>query len=616
MVKVHQSSPNDYQPSMLEMVGCFEMGIYIQFHQPSQELSSPLKPDLILLIFTQTTFSENMESSTMHHLANQEESWVDEEYEAVFSDDVPLHLAEPKLRLVGKLFCDREINKKILAGMINGAWSHFCEPTIQDIPRARNIFIFIFNQKEEMEKAWEGRPWQISGSMLQLKQWDQATRPQNIDFNLAEFWVQVHGIPDHKRTVPNVEAAVAMFKKIHNIDMRGLNPDRYMEFIRVFIQIDLNRPLPPGSYCTTGGVREWLGFRYEKLYVLCYYCGRHGHSKAECPRKRADQEAGIAGPPEGRFTPWMKAGTKASRPPPPPRGRVVHHSPGDAGSSTGSPGFLQNQLWIPGRESPAAGSFNPGSPATPSAQGSEESWGHGNRGPPGFTPHPFPPFSSSPRSAMGPQQQRLHTPSPCQNPQMYGAIPFLPPQTNFQSGTSSAARNLNEEMEAAARWAYLFPQQMAYQHGDHLAQGWQAHDQSHYLSAHQKLLGSNNNMGLPTQQKVTQMVMELNSKMDLNKKPAEIESLLPTHRNEEGQAEHKKRKHGQPLDFERPYFSTGEGASKPRNAIMKIKGKKHQSNLRREEAEGGPEDYGKGDNQQHQAAPEAPVAGYKPPGGE
>ncbi|CAL1371790.1 unnamed protein product [Linum trigynum] len=504
----------------------------------------------------------------MSNLVNREQAGEDEDHEAVFNDEAPQPHGGTRLRLVGRMFGDRDISKQAMVGMINRAWSHFCEPSVQDISKIRNTFNFIFNRKEEMDHAWEGRPWQISGNTLQLKQWEESVRPQNVNFDLADYWVQIHGIPDHKRTASNVESAVAMFPKIHGIDMRRLNPDKYMEFVRVFVQADLNRPLPPGSYCTFEGSREWLGFRYEKLYILCYYCGRQGHTKQECPKKRADAEQRIASPPEGRFTPWMKAGTRAVRPPPPPRGRVVYNSPGDAGSSSGSPGFVQNQLWIPGKASRATGSTTSRSPATPSDGDME----HGIRGPPGFTPHPFPTgySASSPRSAAGNACHRFFSPSPDPNLRVYGALPFFSPPVKFNphSPSSSTARNLSPEMEAAA-WAHFFPQQANFLNGPYQAQ--QAHMQASIIQSQLNLQAQHAQANHPN---VSQMVEELGKKMDLNRRPNEFGFPLPTELINEGQAEPKKRKHGQPLDFGEPYFSPGDDSCKPRNARMRVKGRK------------------------------------------
>ncbi|CAL1390386.1 unnamed protein product [Linum trigynum] len=251
-----------------------------------------------------------------------------------------------------------------------------------------------------------------------------------------------------------------MFKGFHEIDMRGLNPERYMEFIRVFVQADSTRPLPPGSYFHTNGKREWLGFRYENLYVLCYYCGRLGHGKQECPWRKANEEARVAGPPEGRFTPWMKAGTNAPMPPP-PRGRIIQQSPGDAGSSTNSPGFTQNQIWVAGGGSPATGSINPGISSTPSSQRSDGVLELAVQGPPRFTPHPFPTDTSSPnpRSVSGPSCQQLQHPHSEANYMLYGALPSRSPQ--FDKGChfpNNIARNLSAEMEAEA-WAHAYAQQ-------------------------------------------------------------------------------------------------------------------------------------------------------------
>ncbi|CAL1396663.1 unnamed protein product [Linum trigynum] len=104
-----------------------------------------------------------------------------------FPDETPQSTGGTLLRLVGRIFGDREVSKRAMVGMINGAWSHLCEPTIREVPKIRNTFVFIFNLKEELDRAWEGRPWQVFGNTLQLKQWEESIRPQNVNFDLADF---------------------------------------------------------------------------------------------------------------------------------------------------------------------------------------------------------------------------------------------------------------------------------------------------------------------------------------------------------------------------------------------------------------------------------------------
>ncbi|CAL1377139.1 unnamed protein product [Linum trigynum] len=120
-----------------------------------------------------------MENQTGDALANQYKEWDDEDLAVIFTDEVLECQGGSRLRLVGKLFSEREINKKSISGMINGAWSHFCEPVVRDLLRSRNLFIFVFDTPEEKEKAWAGRPWQVSGCMLQLKQYEEKIRPRS-----------------------------------------------------------------------------------------------------------------------------------------------------------------------------------------------------------------------------------------------------------------------------------------------------------------------------------------------------------------------------------------------------------------------------------------------------
>ncbi|CAL1370961.1 unnamed protein product [Linum trigynum] len=201
-----------------------------------------------------------------------------------------------------------------------------------------------------------------------------------------------------------------------------------------------------------------------------------------------------------------------------------------------------------------------------------EFWSSPFEVPPGFTPHPFPtdPSSPNPRSVSGPSCQQLQHPHPEANYMLYGALPSSSPHFDKDCHfPNNIARNLSAEMEVEA-WAHAYAQQpnLAYQ-----ANYSQAHNQP--FQAHISNAACSTNHLQPN---LAQVMLELNRKMDLNKKPLEDCPNQQPHNLEEGQAEWKKRKHGNALDFEGPYFALGEGSIKPKNARIKVKPRKNQTN--------------------------------------
>ncbi|CAL1370105.1 unnamed protein product [Linum trigynum] len=241
------------------------------------------------------------------------------------------------------------------------------------------------------------------------------------------------------------------------------------------------------------------------------------------------------------------------------------------------------------------GSVKLGSSASPS----EGQAGLGIRRPPGFTPHPFPTGGSSlsPSLHTGINDQRLQAPQPSLNLVIYGTLPRFYPSDlpNPPNHILPLARNLTAEMEAASQWARGLHYQAGQQSGPN-----QAHSCPDANSAQ------------ANQQTVSEMVFDLSKKMDLNLKPNEVDYFAYEKQIEEGHAEYKKRKHGQPLDFEGPYFSPGKGLVKPHNARIRVKGRKVQHTKVKED-EGHLEESGDEDDYQGKNS-EAPVAGFKPPG--
>lgn len=49
--------------------------------------------------------------------------------------------------------------------------------------------------------------------------------------------------------------------------------------------IDLYKPLERGRTLTMGGKDYWVNFKYERLPLFCFQCGRILHGRSGCPKK-------------------------------------------------------------------------------------------------------------------------------------------------------------------------------------------------------------------------------------------------------------------------------------------------------------------------------------------
>jgi hypothetical protein len=50
--------------------------------------------------------------------------------------------------------------------------------------------------------------------------------------------------------------------------------------------MDLTKPLDKGRALNFAGKSHWITFKYEKLSMLCYHCGRIVHGRQGCPERQ------------------------------------------------------------------------------------------------------------------------------------------------------------------------------------------------------------------------------------------------------------------------------------------------------------------------------------------
>ena len=77
------------------------------------------------------------------------------------------------------------------------------------------------------------------------------------------------------------------------------------KYLRVRVEIDITEPLPRGKKIKLGGRSIWVYFKYERLPLFCYGCGRLWHGGGECPVN--NKSLGGVHSRMDQFGPWLWA---------------------------------------------------------------------------------------------------------------------------------------------------------------------------------------------------------------------------------------------------------------------------------------------------------------------
>ena len=79
--------------------------------------------------------------------------------------------------------------------MIKKGWQLDKEVEIHDLDRDHLTFLFRFKEVKDFRRILKGWPWSIQGHLLNLQVWEECMVLKDVDFSVAPYWVQFHGIP-------------------------------------------------------------------------------------------------------------------------------------------------------------------------------------------------------------------------------------------------------------------------------------------------------------------------------------------------------------------------------------------------------------------------------------
>lgn len=111
--------------------------------------------------------------------------------------------------------------------------------------RARDpVLLFVFDNKEEVEKILSNAPWSFDKHLVALQWYDREVPIKALEFDKIPVWVQVHDIPVrflNRKVAEDLCEVVGLVCRMDNVnEMDGGS------FMRVRVLIDINTPLCRG----------------------------------------------------------------------------------------------------------------------------------------------------------------------------------------------------------------------------------------------------------------------------------------------------------------------------------------------------------------------------------
>lgn len=185
-----------------------------------------------------------------------------------------------ELCLVGKFLTDQSLEFKFIRSRLASIWKPQRGVSIKEIRNGRLLIQFF--HKIDLKRVLEGGPWSIGSHPLLVHHLQIGEIPDQVPLNSLPFWVHVYNLP-----IGSFSEAVG--KSLGNYIGRFLEYDAsnkgaaWKTYMRIRVELDVSQPLKRGKKIRVGnGVSTLVSFKYERLSIFCFICGKLGHTENFC----------------------------------------------------------------------------------------------------------------------------------------------------------------------------------------------------------------------------------------------------------------------------------------------------------------------------------------------
>jgi hypothetical protein len=213
----------------------------------------------------------------------------------VIDEDVTID-EEPDLLAVARVLTDKSFSSAAFEDTMRFAWALAQKVEFRDV--GNNTFILQLSCLGDWKKVVEEGPWLFRNWGIVIQPYDGYSKPSSMILDRLPIWIQIHDIPEayvkKKEILQNLAGRIGKFVKVDTESSGGGN------FVRVRVEIDVNKPLERFTSVIRKGVRHVFIVKYEKAPKFCEICGFLGHEFEECGN-------GFHKPEDHVFGEWMIA---------------------------------------------------------------------------------------------------------------------------------------------------------------------------------------------------------------------------------------------------------------------------------------------------------------------
>jgi hypothetical protein len=192
--------------------------------------------------------------------------------------------------LIGRLGVAKKIHRDSFKAILTRIWRTVGNVFFKEL--RENMWLFEFAEDIDRKRVLEGRPWSYDRTLLILNELDGQTPPSLMDFSHTPIWMQIHDLPLDCMSRGVGYKIGGSLGKVEDV---AISEDDvgWGKYLRIRVAINLYKPLERGRILKLNGKSFWVPFKYEKLPVFCYRCGRIVHDQEGCPeppQKKHDEK--------------------------------------------------------------------------------------------------------------------------------------------------------------------------------------------------------------------------------------------------------------------------------------------------------------------------------------